>query len=332
MSSCASLVGDGIENPGNALAMVHAAEMYGAECLFRDTKGLAESESLLQALGERFPCTAGEEIRVAHSRIIAFDNLPGAAEVYSFNPGTCPAILVGNERRGLSHGFRELATDVVQVPMVSRRINCLNVAARRGNPASRRPELLLGGGGGHVELGSAIRSAAAFGWERAFIDDRQQVWFGCDRVSTSEGRAAARRGRNAIRLVPCPSGSTRGFQWVTVVTRSRSGRPLHKANLARGGRQLVVISDESMDDATAEDWTGLGQDVQFAQLDLPVDDFTYHFRLTATVAMAEVSRQVGRRLPGVRKPGRRAPVYDRALELTAETSGEVLQLEDLLEY
>src|SRR5256885_10514710 len=33
------LVGDGIENPANALTMIHAAAMFGARCRFRDTQG-----------------------------------------------------------------------------------------------------------------------------------------------------------------------------------------------------------------------------------------------------------------------------------------------------
>src|SRR5438093_4380164 len=71
----------------------------------------------------------GTEVQELHSRIVAFDNLPGARDVYGFHAGRDFAVLVGNERRGLSHEFASLATDRVQVPMLSRRINCLNVAA-----------------------------------------------------------------------------------------------------------------------------------------------------------------------------------------------------------
>src|SRR5439155_13920378 len=142
--------------------------------------------------------------------------LPGARDVYGFHASRDFAVLVGNERRGLSHEFASLSTDRVQVPTLSRRINSLNVAAAsavalyylrgtpvrpmavRKDPRSRRPELLLLGADDHFELGSTIRSAAALGWERVFIEDRHRVWFGCDRAVRSEGRAAARRGRNEI--------------------------------------------------------------------------------------------------------------------------------------
>ena len=350
MSVGATLVGDGIENPGNALAMIHAAEMYGVKCSFNDTRRLRESEVLKTVLDGRFPATTGDEIKALHSRIIAFDNLRGAAEVYGFSAGKDPAVLVGNERRGLSHEFRHLSTDAVQVPMVSRQINCLNVAAASAvalhylcsarvgtmakvrDPERRRPELLLLGAGDHIELGSAIRSAAAFGWRRAFIEDREQLWFGSDRITRSEGRAAARRGRNPIRLVPCSAEADHSFPEVTIVTTSPGGVPLHRANLARGARQLVVIPDERQVQIAEEVWMRLGQKVQFAHLSLPVDKFTDHYRLMATVALAEVSRQVVSRLPHHPDPRQWSPVYDRALELASEVAGEDVWLEDLLDY
>ena len=345
-----TLVGDGIENPGNALTMMHAAEMYGVVCSFRDTKGLHASGIIQAELDSQLPVITSSEIAGMHSRIIAFDNLPNAKEVYGFKPGKDFAIVVGNERRGLSHKFRSLSTDAVQIPMISRQINCLNVAAasavalhylcrikagkmvKRRNPSSRRPELLLIGAENHIELGSAIRSATAFGWMRTFIEDRKQVWFGCDRVTRSEGRAAARRGRNRIRLIPCSTDLNHRFHEVVVVTKSRIGAPLHRIHLDRGTRQLVVIPDESSVQLEDEAWKRFGREVKFAYVDTRVDDFPYHYRILATLTMAEISRQVGRQLPGVRKPSRPAPIYDRALELISGQVGEDVWLDDLLDY
>jgi len=180
-------VGDGIENPANALTMIDAAAMFGAACRFRDTKGLAQNNAETNSATATFVSVSGEEIQAAHSRIIAFDNLAGARDIYGFPAGRDFAVLVGNERRGLSHELVSIATDRVQVPMLSRRINCLNVAAAsavalyylcarpvggmavRKDPRTRRPELLLLGPRDHFELGSTIRSAAGLGWERAFI-------------------------------------------------------------------------------------------------------------------------------------------------------------------
>ena len=344
------LVGDGIENPANALTMIHAAALFGAACRFRDTKGLAESRVVAGLPGETFSEITGAEIQALHSRIIAFDNLPGARDVYGFHAGRDFVVLMGNERRGLSHEFTSLATDRVQVPMLSRRINCLNVAAAsavalyylcappvgamavRKDPRSRRPELLLLGPGDHFELGSTIRSAAGLGWERAFIEDLHQVWFGCDRAIRSEGRAAARRGKNEILLIPCPTGATYSYPRVTVITCKRVGLPLHRTNFTGGPSQLVVIPDESRVESVAENWSRFGRQVEFAHLQLPNADFAYHYRLVATIALAEVSRQVGRR-PAVKVPtGPRPPIYDHTIEQLAQATGEFVGFDELLRY
>jgi hypothetical protein len=351
MTGCRiTLVGDGIENPGNALTMVHAAQMFNAGYRFRDTRELAESGELTSALAGPLPAITSDELCALHARIIACDNIPGARDVYGFRAGRDFAVLVGNERRGISRQFRDLATDAVQIPMRSGRLNCLNVAAasavalyylsraqvgpvmRRQDPGSRRPELLLLGAGNHIELGSAIRSATALGWTRAFIEDRDRVWFGVDRVTRSEGRAAARRARNDIRLIPCSVDTRYGFPEVAVITAKRLGVPIHKADLARGPRQLVVIPDESRVETIEETWTRLGRTVQFAHLDFPQSDFVYHYRLVATVALAEISRQVGVRAADVREPRRRPPIYDRALDRFAEAVGEMVSLAELMDY
>ncbi|PWU11207.1 MAG: hypothetical protein C5B50_23850 [Verrucomicrobia bacterium] len=181
MNERTTLVGDSIENPANAVVMVHAAQMFRAACRFRDTKGLARSPEVTALGAPFFPGIEADAIAKLHPRLVAFDNLPGAADVYGYQAGRDFAVMVGNERRGLSYECARLATDKVQVPMLSRRINCLNVAAAsavalyylcctrvgpmavRGNPNNRRPEVLLLGAGDHAELGSAIRSTAAFG-------------------------------------------------------------------------------------------------------------------------------------------------------------------------
>ena len=345
MKQAITLVGDGIENPANALTMLHAASMFGAACRFRDTKNLAHSGLSETPL---FVPITGEEVRTLHGRRIAFDNLPRASEVYGFKAGQDFAVLVGNERRGLSHEFATLATDRVQVPMISRRINCLNVAAAsavalyylcgtpvgkmavRSDPARRRPDVLLLGPRDHVELGSAIRSATAFGWNRLFVEDRHNVWFDCDRGIRSEGRAAARRGRNDILLIPCQAKASHAFARVTVIT-SRQGIPIHRSNLTRGASQLVVIPDESEPGLGTEVWSRLGAEVEFACLQIPAAEFTYHYRVIATVALAEISRQVGR--PSIKgPPAPRPPIYDHKLARFAEAAGQWVRLEDLADY
>ena len=235
--------------------------------------------------------------------------------------------------------------------MFSRTLNCLNVAAAsavalyylsRGgggrleasvHPQKRRPEVLLIGAADHVELGSAIRSAGAFGWDRLFVEDRAGVWFGVDRAARAEGRAAARRQRNPIRLVPTTEDRRFAFTEVCVITTDRRGIPLHRANLARGPQQVIAIPDESAVTLDGERWDRLGREVRFVHLDLPAREFVYHVRLIATIALAEVARQVGQRArPAIARPRRTEPLYDRALRLLAGEQGETVFLEDLESY
>src|SRR5207253_9058408 len=131
------------------------------------------------------------------------------------------------------------------------------------DPRNRRPDLLLLGPGDHFELGSTIRSAAGLGWERAFIEVQHQVWFGCDRAVRSEGRAAARRGKNEILLIPCPIGATYSYPRMTVITSKRVGVPLHRASFAGGPRQPIVIPDESQVEAAAVSATNMASEILF---------------------------------------------------------------------
>jgi tRNA(Leu) C34 or U34 (ribose-2'-O)-methylase TrmL len=350
MTEFPALVGDGIENPWNARIMIHAAEMFGWECAFRDRKGLLEGWSAASFQGQPSLVTR-EEIAAFHSPVVAFENVKGAADVYGFRPATGDrlSVVVGNERRGIAKDMLAIADHAVQVPMVSRRINTLNVAAASGvamyyltrggggrlqtrsEPNNNRPELLLLGATDHIELGSSIRSGAAFGWNRLFIDDRAGIWFGCDRITRSEGRGAARRGRNPIRLVPTTDAHSFAFEEVCVVTCSRDGVPIHRANLAKGPRQLVVIPDENAVRCSKQDLQRLGRTVRFVHLDVPREEFAYHYRIIATIALAEIARQVGTRAR--RGRGRqRPPVYDSSLRLLMMEEGETVFLDDLEAY
>ncbi|MBN1443580.1 MAG: hypothetical protein JXA90_12795 [Planctomycetes bacterium] len=346
-----TLVGDGIENPANAGILLDAAEMFAGDCLFHDRAGLADAWQ--QGGRGALPRLTLEDLAGSFRPRVAFDNLPGASCLYGFTlpSGPRPALIVGNERRGLARAVRDLADRSVELPMISRSLNCLNVAAAaavalyyisRGgapsqrshrHPEKRRPEVLLCGAADPFELGSSIRSAGALGWTRLILEDRCGVWFGCDRGTRSEGRGAARRGRNPIHVLRGDLARRYAFDDVCVVTARSEGEPLHRAELSRGGSQLLVLPDESAIDARAEDWERLGRSVVFLRIETPAVEFPYRYRLPATIALAEAARQIGRRPPSeARRPRRREPFYDRALEAVLEAEGEVVYLEDLAGY
>lgn len=154
------------------------------------------------------------------------------------------------------------------------------------------------------------------------------MWFGTDRVTTSLGRGAARRGRNAIHVIPSPERSY-AFEEAVVVSLRQEGEPLHRVDLARGPEQVVVIADESGVDLAREDVARFAREVRVAKLDVPRPDAAYRFRLVASIALAEVARQVGlRQRPGRGRP--RPPVYDTALRLVSEKHvGAFLDVRDL---
>jgi hypothetical protein len=345
-----TLVGDGIENPFNARVMQAAAALFGGPCCFRDRAGLAAAWSADLPDAEPPDLLTSEDL-AAQAPLIALDNVPGAQPVYGFRPprGPRPALMAGNERQGIARDALKLASHKVMIPMAGHRLNTINVAAasavalyylnRDGGgplqvtpqPQKRRPELLLLGAADHVEAGSSIRSAGAFGWERVLVEDRSGVWFGAPRHVTAEGRGAARRHRNPIRLIPAGPAASYAFAEVWVVTRNQGDVPLHRANLAAGPRSLLVIPDEEAIDLDAEPWDRLGARVRFAHLGLPERSHC-PYRLHASIALAEAARQVGQRerLPG--RPPRAEPLYDRALTVLAAEAGETVDLEELGAY
>jgi hypothetical protein len=99
-----------------------------------------------------------------------------------------------------------------------------------------------------------------------------------------------------------------------------------------GPRSLLVIPDETAVDLDTEPWDRLGARVRFAHLVLPEQTVPYHYRLIASIALAEAARQVGQRerIPG--RPPRAEPLYDRALTLLAAEAGETVDLRELEAY
>jgi hypothetical protein len=154
--------------------------------------------------------------------------------------------------------------------------------ATRGGRSGGRPAILLAGVGDPIELGSAIRSAACFGWKQLHVADRDGVWFDTDRASRSLGRGAARRARNPIRVLPVPDAA---FDEVCVIGTA-AGEPLRCADLGRGPRQLVVLGD-----APADDVARLAPRVHRVKLE--VEHGAHPFRLVASIALAEIARQAG---------------------------------------
>jgi hypothetical protein len=91
------------------------------------------------------------------------------------------------------------------------------------------------------ELGSLLRSAWAFGWRRIFVADKHRVWFSEEQKVILEGRAAARRAKNPIAVLPAGRLDPADYDGIAVCDGRREGTPLSRWRLPACERLLTVI-------------------------------------------------------------------------------------------
>ena len=309
-----SIFADGVENPANLARLADVARLLGA----------VRSASI-------------------EGPLIAIENAAGARDIYGRAPLRDRAtIAVGNERRGLSPRTLAMAAETLEIPTQSRTVKTLNVAAaaavagwyvlhgsarqpQTARPDSRRPSLFLIGRD-HVEVGSSLRSAAALGFRDVLLEDRGAGWFEGSAAQRREARAAARRHKNPLRIHRASVKDIERFEEVVVVLPSGPANPLQREPLTRGQRQVIVVGSEPGDLVHLEHGR-----VKTATLDLKTFEDP-PLRLVASIALAEIARQVGRRRRIAGKPAVRAPRYEFAVRLAA--AGDVLFVEpsQLLDY
>ena len=342
-----SLVADGVENPRNARALMDAASMFAIPALFRDTSGLLErwDEHLG---GSRLVTIDSKALLQEQTPIVAIENARGSESLFSVTVKGSHSMVVGNERRGIGRDVLRVATRTLHIPTAgSARINTLNVASaaavalhalsrsgtiRTQTPRpDRRPNLLLMAPRDHVEAGSALRTAAAFGWRMVALEDRCHVWFDTPRPIRTEGRAAARSHRAALRVARY-EGLTPGFDRVTVASTSLDAPPLHRLRLDSGPSSVLVLPDEGSIDEGSEDWGRLGREVRLARIDVPASDFSYRYRLTASIAMAEIARQIGIHGREVGAASRRGLTYESVLRTLSPEHAEEITWDALSLY
>src|SRR5262245_34803853 len=103
------VIGDHIETSGNADCLRAAAKMFDWECGFLDDLG--DELSIGGLVGSGIP-------------IIAIENTAGAEDLFRYRPPAGRfAIVVGNERKGISRKVLRAADRVVQIPVASVQIN-----------------------------------------------------------------------------------------------------------------------------------------------------------------------------------------------------------------
>ncbi|MFN7972999.1 MAG: TrmH family RNA methyltransferase [Acidobacteriota bacterium] len=309
-----SFQADGVENPANLARIEGAARLLGGVC---------SSE----VLGE----------------LIAVENARGARSIYGRKPLRGDATLaLGNEKRGLSHRVLSEAAETVAIPTESRTVTTLNVAAAaavagwyvlhgsgpqaRGGQTEKGRPVLLAIGDDHVEVGSTLRSAAAFGFQDVLLDDRGAGWFDGPSGARREAMAAARRHKNPIRVYEGALDVAARFEQVVFLLPSGHEGSAQRERLAHGRRQLIVIGGGAADLAAMDP-----ERTRVASLGLePVE--RPPLRLVASILLAEISRQVGRRLPPPRREVRVPPAYDMALLLEPGGRSIAVDQSELLAY
>jgi len=309
-----TLFADGVQNSANLARLEDAARLLGASCA-----------------------------STVNGHLIAVENAPGARDIYGRRPLRGDATLaVGNERRGLSRARLTAADETVVIPTQSRTVTTLNVAAAAAvaawyvlhgsgpqalatRPDVRRPALLLVGDD-HVEVGSSLRSAAAFGFRDVLLEDRGAGWFEGPASIRREARAAARRYKNPVRIHRATVEHVSRFDEIVVVLPSSGGAPIQRERLTRGRGQVIVVG------APPEEIESVAPGrIRVASLRLePI--VSPPLRLVASVLLAEVSRQVGRRRPVPGKPAPRPPRYDAALRLLPDHDVLSVEVAELLAY
>jgi hypothetical protein len=297
---------ESVENPANRERIADLAVLLGASC------------------------TA-----ITDGRLIAVENTPQAREVYGRQPLRGHATLaLGHERRGLPRAMLAAAAAVAGWYV----LRGSGPQARAAQPARRHPAVLLSGDD-HVEVGSSLRSAAAFGLREVFLDDRGAQWFDGPHGQRREARAAARRHKNPLRVRRAPPAFTAGFDEIVVVSPWGPGRALNRQPLTRGRRQAVVIGAAAQQlEAFPADVIGAAaaqlkafpaDRVRVATLGLR-ESARVPLRLTASITLAEIARQAGR--PAARAPAPRRPAYEREVKLAADGELLILDPATLLEY
>jgi hypothetical protein len=256
MSQPYTLVGVDIEGEWNRPLLANAAAVSGCPCV------LAPSADFTKALaGQDSPGgDALESVLRGFRRVIACETTKSSVSIYDFPaPRERTAILVGNEEAGLPRGVLKRADSFVSIPMARSGLSSLNVAVAaaislyaltrdlgrkkrpRGFLRSADVDVLIEASADPHELGSLLRSVYAFGWRRVFLSDPHRVWFTEDPRVTLEGRAAARRAKNLLAVLPAEKLEPAAYDAMLICDPSQQGQALSRLRLPECQRLLVVL-------------------------------------------------------------------------------------------
>ena len=268
-------------------------------------------------IGAARPDGAGDGFPAGYDLILACGTSRRAKSVFGFIPhARRTALIVGNELKGIEKATLRSAGGIVSIPMSGAGMESLNVGvaaaialwaltkskatrgSRRGCRKPGLPDALFVAPEDPSEIGSALRSAWAFGWKRVFLDDPHQVWFGRDRSTVAQGRAAARRYKNPLAILPYGNVRAKAYGQACVLTYDRSAPPLSRTTFTEGKDAVLILPDtHAASDAAMQTADRVARKTMRFHLDCPGDAALAPYRLAASIVLAEAASQHDRGRP-----------------------------------
>lgn len=245
------------EGEWNGPLLANAAAMSGADCVFASS-GAGTPDPAGSALPAASPL---DEILDGVQHVIACEAVRDSRNIYDFPaPRGRTAVIVGNEEKGIPRSVLKKADRIVCIPMSGTGMSSINVAVSaaivlyvfsrdlgrqkrvQSELTQRDVDVLVRAPDDPHELGSLLRSAWAFGWRRVFVDDPHGVWFTRDHQTVIDSRAAARRHKNPLAVLPANQLDTDAYDQVLFCDGRREGTPLSRLRWPPCRRVLVVFN------------------------------------------------------------------------------------------
>ena len=246
-----------LDNEGewNRPLLENAAAISGADCIFSSTdEKSADPTVCSQPLND---------ILEGFRHIVACEIVRDSVNIFDFPaPRERTAVLVGNEINGIPRSVLKRADKVVSIPMIGSGMSSVNVAVSaaiilyvlskdlgrtkrvQSGLARRDVDILINAPNDPHEVGSLLRSAWSFGWRRAFLSDPNGVWFTKDKSTVLDGRAAARRHKNPIVVLPAADLDPESYDNVVVCDDRREGQQLSRFQVPDGQNLLIVYGND----------------------------------------------------------------------------------------
>ena len=243
------------EGEWNRPLLEDAAAMSGADCQFASSDACRPGQAEAASPGVR----ALGDVLAGFQHVIACEAVRDGKNIYEFPaPRGRTAVIVGNEEKGIARSVLKRAESVVAIPMRGAGMSSLNVAVsaaialyalskvlgrkkrRARGLAQRDVDVLIHAPNDPHEIGSLLRSAWALGWRRVFVSDPHGVWFTRDQRAVLDSRAAARRFKNPLAVLPADHLDLGAYDGTLVCDGRREGTALSRFRWPAGHRMLLV--------------------------------------------------------------------------------------------